>query len=233
MCITRLVWALALYVGSSGLAIAAPENITDGELALTPPYCQDVQGIKWGDASYNPSPRAAYWVGLMGKSFWAMHHYCWGLISTRRALAAGVAPVIRRGLLESAVNDYGYVVKNSTPDFVLLPEIYTRIGETQLLLGSSSAAYDAFARARSIKPDYWPPYVRWAEVLVKTGRKKEAKALLADGLRYSPDAKPLIEEYRRLGGNPAEVQQLPPEPKAAASSAAGLPPAPAASAPSS
>ena len=69
----------------------------------------------------------------MGRGFLAVHHYCWGLINTRRALAPGVKPVIRTGLLQSVVGDYMFVIHNSPRDFVLLPEIWMRIGETQLL----------------------------------------------------------------------------------------------------
>ena len=57
-------------------------------------------------------------------------------------------------------------------------------------------------RAREIKPDYWPPYARWAAVLVKANKKVEAKRLIEEGLRYSPDAAPLREQYHNLGGDP-------------------------------
>jgi len=194
-------------------ASAAPENITDGELALTPKYCQDVQGIRYGDAFFNKSPRADYWVGMMGKSFWALHHYCWALINLRRSQAAGVTAQVRRGLIENVVADCFYVIKNSTPDFILLPEIYTRIGDAEMMLSNPGAAYEAYTMSRKIKPDYWPPYARWAEVLVKINQKAEAKALLAEGLRNVPDAKPLIDQYRALGGDPKQIVPIVKAPK--------------------
>jgi len=229
----RLFIFLAL-AATVTIAMARPENVTDGELALTPPYCPDTIGFKYGDAYHNTSPRAAHWVGMMGKSFWAMHHYCWALINIRRSQAAGVPPATRKYLLENAIADCTYVLQNSSADFILLPEIYTRIGETHLMLANPAPAYEAFAQARSIKPDYWPAYQRWAEVLIKSGQKAEAKKLVAEGLRHAPDAKPLLDQYRQLGGNPAEIRPIAKEtPPTVDSGSAASPAASAASAASS
>jgi hypothetical protein len=207
MCIKKLFGALALLAGSS-VAFAAPENITDGELALTPAYCQDVQGIKWGDQYYNPSPRAAYWVSVMGKTFWAMHHYCWGLIHVHRAKAAGVPPTMRDAMVASAIGDYYYVIKNATPGFIMLPEIYVRVGEAEMLRRNSVGALEAFATSRELKPDYWPPYVRGAEVLEHLGKKVQARSLLEEGLRLMPNEPALRMPFERLGGRLADVQPI-------------------------
>lgn len=195
-----------VLTGAVATATAAVD-ITDGELALLPAYCMDAQTIRYSDQyGGKMSPRAPYWVGLMGHSFWHIHHYCWGLTNLRRSQMPGVTPVIRQGTLQSVLGDYMYVVNNSPADFVLLPEIYTRIGDVHLLLGSTSQAYEAFMKAKALKPDYWPPYVRWAKVLAKSNQKAEARKLVAEGLRHSPGAKPLIDEYRLLGGDPGEIQ---------------------------
>jgi hypothetical protein len=218
MCIKRLFLALALFLGYVGVTTAAPENITDGELALMPAYCQDVQGIKWGDQYYNPSPRAGYWVGLMGKSFWAMHHYCWGMIHIHRAKAAGVPPQIRDGMIASAISDYYYVIKNSTPGFVMLPEIYVRVGEAEVLRRNPVGALEAFATARELKADYWPPYVRGAEVLERLGKKADARSLLEEGLKVMPGEPALQGPFERLGGKVSNVQALAAAPVARAAS---------------
>ena len=38
-------------------------------------------GFWHGDAYSKYTPRASQLVSLMGKSFWAMHHYCWALVN--------------------------------------------------------------------------------------------------------------------------------------------------------
>lgn len=206
--------ALAVsFIMISGSAVAGrPSDVTDAEMRVLPRYCPDTMGFSYGDAYTNTSPRASYWVSLMGKGFWAIHHYCWALINLGRAQKSGVPPQIRKGLWEAARADMGYVVSNTSADFVMLPEIFTRIGEVETLLGNANKANEAFARAREMKPDYWPAYSRWAEFLIKIGRRQDALNVVISGLEHAPSAKVLLEQFRFLGGKPSDL------PKAAATS---------------
>jgi|APEBP8051073352_1049397.scaffolds.fasta_scaffold04293_3 tetratricopeptide (TPR) repeat protein len=196
----------ALLMWLAGQAFAS-FPATDAERAVLPIYCKDTMGFAgYGDSSYNTSPRAKTWVAKMGETFWAMHHYCVGLVKRNRALRAGVSPTERKFLMESAVGEYAYVLNNlKDPNFVLLPEIYTRVGEAQLVASNPGAADKAFARARAIKPDYWPAYSQWAEYLMQIGKQAEAKQLVKAGLEQAPQARMLIEQYRLLGGKPSEI----------------------------
>lgn len=169
--------------------------ITPGELALTPEFCQDVQAINgWGKEAHDRSPRAPRWVSIFGDTFWAMHHYCWGLIKLHRANTPGIAPQMRSGLRRSAIDEYGYVIRHSKPDFILLPEMYFRIGEAHALLGEHPLAVEAYAKARSLKPTYWPPYIGEADVLVAMGRNTQARSLIASGLQQLPN-QPQLQAY--------------------------------------
>lgn len=196
----------ALLMWFAGQAFAS-FPATDAERAVLPIYCKDTMGFAgYGDSSYNTSPRAKTWVAKMGETFWAMHHYCVGLVKRNRALRAGVSPTERKFLMESAVGEYAYVLNNlKDPNFVLLPEIYTRVGEAQLVASNPGAADKAFARARAIKPDYWPAYSQWAEYLMQIGKQAEAKQLVKAGLEQAPQARMLIEQYRLLGGKSSEI----------------------------
>jgi tetratricopeptide (TPR) repeat protein len=118
----------------------------------------------------------------------------------------------RAHMIHSAINDYYYVVNNSTPGFILLPEIFLRIGEAHVLLDAPVAALEAFAKARELKADYWPAYARAAEVLERVGKKTAARSLLGDGLRLMPDEPALQSAYKRLGGNPTDVSAASPAP---------------------
>lgn len=218
----RLAAVLSL-TGIAGTADAKPENITDAEMKVLPRYCPDTMGFKYGDAYYNTSPRARYWVSQMGKGFWAMHHYCWAQININRARRAGVPAQTRQALRESARGDYGYVINNTAPDFIMLPEIYTRLGEVELLLARPEKASQAFARARELKPDYWPAYSHWAEYLKARGKNAEAMQIVRSGLAHSPESRVLRELYRVLGGTAAAFpkpeseketakEKVPPEP---------------------
>ena len=182
-----------------------PARITDAEMALLPPYCVDTQTFKYGGET-NPSPNAPKWVALMGRAFWSMHHYCWALINLSRAQKPSMPENLRQATRQYAIDDMMFVIENSPPDFVVLPEIYTKIGETFLLLKRPAEARIAFEKARSLKADYWPPYFQWAEYLRQTGKKAEARDVAAEGLSYSPDSKSLQRLLISLGGDPASVQ---------------------------
>ena len=233
--------AATLYAAAPAHADFVPENMTPGEIARLPPYCpvrleadmnQRYRGLQ------NMTPPVAHFVGLMGDAFWAMHHYCWAQIRVNRALAGGMAPVIRNGTLLAAIADYEFVLHNSKPDFVMLPEVYLKIGDTHVLMKNYPKASEAFAKSRSLKPDFWPPYSHWANALELTVSKKAALAHLEEGMRAAPKAAALQAQYKRLGGDPvAFLKSLPPPPAAsqpaeaeAAPAAPTAPTAPAASA---
>jgi hypothetical protein len=63
-----------------------------------------------------------------------------------------------------------------------------------------------------MKPDYWPAYSDWAEVLIKAGQKPLAKVIIQTGLEHAPDSKVLQDQFRLLGGNPAAIVPLPKPP---------------------
>lgn len=199
-----------------------PPDVTAGEMALLPEYCVDTMGFNYGDRYYNTSPRAPYWVSLMGEGFWAVHHHCWGLIKMRRALAPGVSPPIRRGGLEGAIADFQYVIAHTAPDFRILPEVYLRMGDAFVQLQNYGAARDAYTMARQKKPDYWPACVNWAEALLKIGSKRDALKHLSECLAVTPEAPALRSAYQRLGGdlNALPRPSPPPEPASAPASAA-------------
>ena len=190
----------------SPFALAQPELITNAEIAMLPAYCPDTQtfgqgGQHWGAQPYNWSPNAPKWLDLMGKGFWTMHHYCWALIRLRRAERPGTPAVIQKGHRQAALGDLSFVIENSPPDFIMLPEIYTKYGEVELLLKNYADADEAFAKARALKPDYWPAYLQWAEYLRQRGQKAKARELVQQGLSHAPDSKPLQQLLSMLGEN--------------------------------
>lgn len=207
--------SLGLTLLAAGLAHAEPENITWGELALTHPVCYHTQAIPiTGWTQYErQSPQSEYWNTVLGGTgmLWHMHHYCWALIHLRRAQAGGVPPQQRRYLTEVAISDFYYVVRQARrlPDptsFRMLPEILYRIGDAYGQLGQIAQALDAFEQSRRVKPDYWPPYVGQADLMAKTGLRKDALAILERGLVLMPGDANIAAAYKRLGGNPANVR---------------------------
>jgi tetratricopeptide (TPR) repeat protein len=217
--------ALLAVAGSAG---AEPENITLSELALTHPICYHVQAIPvtgWTRLT-RESPQSAYWNQRIGGQdmLWGMHHYCWALIHLRRAQAPGIEPRTRKYLREVAISDLHYVVREANKlrqpsSFVMLPELYYRIGDTHALLGNTAEAMVAFEQSRAVKPDYWPPYLGQAQMFEKAGMRKEARRLLEQGLQIMPGEPNLSAAYKRVGGDPSAVKPLQPPATAAAETA--------------
>lgn len=205
----------ALFIASPALWAETDgdfvKSMTAGEKALLPAWCMDTQSFGYGDAHTNTSPRAAHWIGLMGKTFWAAHHYCWAMIKTQRSRSPMLPPNTRAFWLQSAINDMYYVVNNATPDFVLLPEVLTRIGEAYVTQQDYAQANETFAKARQVKPDYWPPYVRWAEVLVRFGKRQEGLELVEQVIKLAPGDAELQRQFQLLKTASAKVVRAKPK----------------------
>jgi tetratricopeptide (TPR) repeat protein len=226
-----LLLCAALLGAGAARADFKPEGITAGEIALLPPYCIDTESMSDNDPRY--SPRAKQWKLQMGETFMAMHHYCWGLIYMSRARQPKVAVSERKWHYDRAINDYEYVLQFAKSDFVLLPEIYLRMGETYIELKDYARAVESFGKALDAKRDYWPAYVRWSSVLSKLNKKRDAMSKLEEGLRIMPNEPGLIAPYEALGGNhKAFVKGLPPVTVARSGPDQLVPPPPAAAAPS-
>jgi tetratricopeptide (TPR) repeat protein len=178
-----------------------PIDITPAEMKLIPAYCKDANTFGYGGTADNMSPNAPKWVAMMGTGFWAIHHYCWALINLMRIEKPTTTPMVKLAEREEAVRDLEFVIRNSPSDFIMLPEIYTKMGEVQLDLQRTQGAQISFAKARTMKRDYWPAYFHWAEFLRASGKRDEARALVVEGLSYSPDAKPLQGLLKELGSS--------------------------------
>lgn len=201
-----MIW-LAFLLGGPTPASAQPENITRGELALLPEICMDVQGIPitgWTQ-HFRASPRSDYWVGQIGKAFWAMHHYCWALVFLHRSNQSGLAPQHKDHMIRTAISDFVYVINNSDENFRLLPELHYRIGNAHLLLRDPVNAMEAFEKSLATKPDYWPAFIGLADSNALVGRFSEATSILDRGLKLMPEQTNLLAARERLTSRSRET----------------------------
>lgn len=188
------------------IAAAKPKAITNEEMALIPRYCPYTQ-----DFPLRNSPDRRVWEARIGAGFLShLHHYCWARVGMLRAERTSTPSSQRYNYILEAANDMEYVVEviGINRGFVLMPELLTKQGEIELRLPDRdlNKAAKAFAQARALKPDYWPAYASWAEFLIYSGKKAEAKTLVESGLQHSPTSKVLLELHRVLGGKPSDVR---------------------------
>ena len=136
----------------------------------------------------------------MGDTFWAIHHYCWALVNANRAKRAGISAQQRQGLYQAALNDCFYVLEHAKESFVLLPEIYLRMGQFAIGAGDLVRAMEYFGKSREAKADYWPAYQELAKVNLSIGRHAAAMGVLKEGLVAVPDQPDLTDMLRILSG---------------------------------
>jgi tetratricopeptide (TPR) repeat protein len=205
VCRYRRALAIVVFVAAAGQANAqqipgypAVEAYDPREVAMVPRYCIYTQHFRDRVPGGNDRATIDAWYARMGPVFHAMHHYCWGLMKTNRALLLARDTDTRRFYLGDAISEYDYVIQHSSDDFVLLPEILTKKGENLVRLGKGPQAIREFDRAMTLKPDYWPPYAHLSDYYRSTGDVAKARETLTRGLESAPDATALRRRLAEL-----------------------------------
>jgi tetratricopeptide (TPR) repeat protein len=168
------------------------------EVAMLPRYCPYTQAFRDHVLGGNNPDEIQRWGSIIGETFHAMHHYCWGLMKTNRGVLLARDEQSRRFYLQDAIGEFEYVIQRAPPDFVLLPEILTKKGENLIRLGQGLNGNLELLRAMELKPDYWPPYAAMSDYYKNAGDLKKAREVLEKGLSASPDAKALKDRLAKL-----------------------------------
>ena len=172
-------------------------DIAPREMALLPEYCKYTQAYRDRIPGGQDLSKMEHWYAVMGGRypmdgvFHHMHHYCRALQHRNYARFFAKTKQERMYRWGSSIREIDYVIDRAPPDFMLLPEILTKRGESLLDLGKVSLAVVDFQRAMKLKPDYWPPYVQMSDYYKGTGDFQKAREYLEKALSYSPDAKSL------------------------------------------
>lgn len=176
------------------------EDYHPREIAMLPRYCIHTQIFNSKVPGGNDESEIKRWRSVFGPSFAAMHHYCWGLMSTNRALYLTQNKQLRDFYLQRSIQEFNYVLRESPPDFVLRPEILTKKGENLIRHGKGPAGAIELEQAIELKPDYWPPYLALSNYYRDIGDKEAAREIVKRGLKHAPDAKPLQRRHAELDG---------------------------------
>jgi tetratricopeptide (TPR) repeat protein len=174
---------------ASGGIPGYPEQIhayDSREVAMLPAYCKHTQLFRDRVAGGNDKAQIERWRAMMGPTFQAMHHYCWALMSTNRAIYLTASKQLRSFYLQASIKDIDYVVERAPSSFVLLPEILTKKGENLIRLGQGPVGVHELERAIELKSDYWPPYASLSDYYRDIGNRSKAREVLEKGLASSP-----------------------------------------------
>ncbi|MCC7486346.1 MAG: tetratricopeptide repeat protein [Burkholderiales bacterium] len=207
----RWILAAALAAGSTiGASGAAAQGISremsfysPQALSLLPPYCRYTQIFRDEVPGANDPARIKYWYGVLGGEFHHLHHYCWALTHANNAtFASKLTTARRKALYGAAIREVNYVIRNSSPRFVLAPEILTKRGEWHARLDANASAIPDFAKAIELKPDYWPAYAGMSDMYQRAGDTARAREWLEKGLAQVPDSRALRQKLAELGRAP-------------------------------
>ena len=184
--------ALALALGTPLHAHAQERNYDNPrEMTMLPEYCKYTMFFRDKVAGGSDKATVDRWFTVMGPTFNHMHHYCWALMSTNRALFIARTKQERNYALNSSIPDFDYVIERSPPDFSLLPEFLTKRGENLLRLERTGEGMADIERALSIKPNYWEAYVALSDYYRDKGDVAKAREWAEKGLAVSPGTMPL------------------------------------------
>jgi len=185
--------------GALSLALCAPAHLqaqernydNSREMSMLPEYCKYTMFFR--DHVPGASDRATVerWSAVMGPMFNHMHHYCWALMSTNRALLIARTKQERNYALNSSIPDFDYVIERAPADFSLLPEFLTKKGENLLRLERVGEGMAEIDRALSIKSNYWEAYVALSDYYRDKGDIAKAREWAEKGLAVSPGTMPL------------------------------------------
>lgn len=102
-----------------------------------------------------------------------------------------------------AMSDYGYVFSESKriarhERCSLFPEMYTKIGELEMLRGRPKEAEQSYFKAISLKPTYVPAYVGLSDFYETQGLTDKAIATLQQGIKANPQSSALKKKLQRV-----------------------------------
>lgn len=213
--------SLVLALGA-GLALAAPAVVAQipgypaqvqqydrREVALLPRYCIYTQDFRAKLPGGNDPAQIKRLTREMGPTFNHMHHYCWGLMKTNRAVLLARTEQDRRFNLSSAIEEFDYVLRSAPPDFPLLAEILTKKGENLIRLDRAGAGLVELQQAIHIKADYAPAYAAIVEHYKKAGQPAKAREWLQKGLAVAPTAPALVRQRAELDARQGAGKQPP------------------------
>ena len=189
--------------------VEAQQSLEPSLVNMLPVYCKYTQYFRDHVPGGDNRAEIERWTRSMGDAFVHMHHYCLGLMASNRAAFLSRTRQERMFNLNQAVNEFNYVIARVPPDFVLLPEILTKKGESLIRLDNGPHGILELQRAIELKRDYWPPYAAISDYYKATNQLAKAREWLEEGLAASPNAKALMLRLAELDGSKNKQKAAP------------------------
>ena len=167
------------------------------ELRLLPPYCA-VRAEEWGNNARDP--RVKRWLLVFGDDFIHLHHYCQAILDLRKATQE-LSDKVKYSLYSHALSEFNYVAKRVSSDFVLWSELLVFRSVVHDGLGHTGRALRDAREAIRRKPGYLKGIINLADLLVRHGKRDEARKVISDALNAKPQSSALKRRMNCLDGD--------------------------------
>src|SRR5258706_13332223 len=128
------VAVLAPFAPASRSADVFCNDTATSEIYTLPVYCKYTQIYRKNLPGGNNPAEIERLTKSMGDTLNHLHHYCWALQTSNRAVFETNNPQEQVRWLKPSINDLEYVIQRAPLDFPLLPEILTKKGEVLIRL---------------------------------------------------------------------------------------------------
>lgn len=192
---TYLLYLTLLTFSSNSLADSSGYPKTDVDFMYLPPYC------KARMRKSSPEDQKQ-WAKRLGADYLHTHHYCAALHQLR--IARSMFPrnkgekSRKNSTLNGVFNNINYMEQHAKSTYILFPYIYTTKAEAYLEAKKENKAISYFYKAINSNKKFTKPYALLADYYLKHHNKQEAKKILVEGLKYSPQSKALNKRLKKI-----------------------------------
>lgn len=177
----------------SGVPAGYQAYPTDAELSSLPAFCK----VKLRHHFDTPEYKSLQ--ASLGPDFEHVHHYCAGLNFNNRYYRS-IDIDDKKFYLQSALGEFAYMTSHAKPEFSLMPEIYLNQAITYSLMKNMGNAIASLEKAISLNPRLTRAYIMLADYEIELKMGSKALSTVTEGLRQTPNSKPLQKRYVSLGG---------------------------------
>ena len=179
------LFGLIIFINNSGAYAVQAWTPSEQEQKLLPRYCQDKFGAK------KDRSKAIKWSRKFGGAWQHLHHYCAGLNFINRANRSWDDKENKKFNLNRARTNFEYMVNHTDKSFVLLTDVYYRLGEVYKMRNNFSEASKQYSKSIELNPKYVKPYRGLSDIYIKSGQFDKAIEILEAGLKKKPKSKSL------------------------------------------
>lgn len=201
VCFTIVICPILVLGGTEQLwkRIGGPNYPEVHEFKYLPSYCKC--------KNYNPkiagkrkekcleSVRRYFHKYPYGGNWIHLHHYCNALTYLNRYYQGRGDPLT---LLSGAEKNLDYMIRQSNPKFMLVPEYYLKMGIVKESLNKDSEALVCYNKAIMLNKKYVAPYLKLSDYYISRKDLKSALEIINRGLEYSKESKALLRKHTEI-----------------------------------